>query len=369
MLGVAECPVFYEAHRVGTIEVHDDGPWFFYDSAWLDASGAFPISISMPLSVCRVAPRIFEPWAAGLLPAAPQLKVVAEQLGMAAEDTIAILQRIGTDTAGALSIGRPCSTRPGDWRPVPDEAASERLINELPQKPLLAGEEGVSMTLAGARSKLPVAIGADGRIAIPRDGAPSTHVLKLDSEHLFGGVQNEALCMVLARRCGLSAPAAITGKAGSRNYLLVPRYDRIEQTGRWRRLHQETFFQALGGASAAKSGVSYDGAVEPTLADMLSLTRGTMCAPDVLSLIDYFILNIVVCNPNSHAGRCPDDLGQARRPRPDLRPCVCSRLGRHFRQARSDGRGRAHRCAPMETFAAECSLNPGRLLARVSRLA
>ena len=123
MLGVAECPVFYEAHRVGTIEVHDDGPWFFYDSAWLDASGAFPISISMPLSACRVPPRIFEPWAAGLLPAAPQLKVVAEQLGMAAEDTIAILQRIGT-RHGRSAVDRqtlfdpsrglaPCSGRGG----------------------------------------------------------------------------------------------------------------------------------------------------------------------------------------------------------------------------------------------------------------
>ena len=204
------------------------------------------------------------------------------------------------------------------------------------------------MTLAGARSKLPVAIGADGRIAIPRDGAPSTHVLKPDSEHLFGGVQNEALCMVLARRCGLSAPAAITGKAGSRNYLLVPRYDRIEQTGRWRRLHQETFSRRLAERRPRSPGSSYDGAVEPTLADMLSLTRGTMCAPDVLSLIDYFILNIAGLQSQFACRQlCPDDLGQARRPRPDLRPCVCSRLGRHFRQARSDGRGRAHRCAPM----------------------
>ncbi len=122
-------------------------------------------------------------------------------------------------------------------------------MNELPQKPLPAGEGVVSVTLAGVQCKLPVVVDGDGRICLPRDGAPSTHILKPASDHLFGGVHNEALCLVLARRCGLNAPAVATGKAGSSTYLLVTRYDRIEQAGSWRRLHQENFFQALGRAS------------------------------------------------------------------------------------------------------------------------
>ena len=73
----------------------------------------------------------------------------------------------------------------------------------------------MSVTLAGVQCKLPVAVDGDGRICLPRDGAPSTHILKPASDHLFGGVHNEALCLVLARRCGLNAPAVATGKAGS----------------------------------------------------------------------------------------------------------------------------------------------------------
>ncbi len=108
------------------------------------------------------------------------------------------------------------------------------------------------MSLAGVQNKLGVAIDTKNRICIPIDGAPSTHILKPDSERLFGGVQNEALCLTLARRCGLNMPDVTTGTAGRRTYLLINRYDRIQQGDRWRRLHQEDFCQALGRPPSAK---------------------------------------------------------------------------------------------------------------------
>lgn len=367
---MAELPVFYETRRVGTIETHEDGPSFVYDPEWLRTRGAFPLSILMPLSPRRTPPRVFEPWAANLLPDAAQLQLVGRRLGVAPEDTIAILAAIGRDTAGALSIGKPGATDPDDWRPVPDDTALERVISELPSKPFLAGEDGVSMSLAGVQSKLGVAVDADGRICIPRNGAPSTHVLKLDSDHLFGGVQNEALCMVLAQRCGLEAPAVTTGKAGSRSYLLVTRYDRVEQAGCWRRLHQEDFCQALGKPPSAKYGAKPFGTVGPTLAEMLSLTQRALCAPDVLSLIDYFIFNVLLCNPDTHAKNYSLMISSKG---VGLAPiygttCVAAwdgisrKLGRMIAEEHLDW-------PDWEAFAAECGLNPGRLLARVATLA
>ena len=111
----------------------------------------------------------------------------------------------------------------------------ERIINDLSSKPFLAGDDGVSMSLAGVQTKIGVALDANGRISIPINGAPSTHILKPDSPRLYGGVQNEALCLVLARRIGLNAPAVTTGKAGARSYFLITRYDRVQQGSRWRR--------------------------------------------------------------------------------------------------------------------------------------
>ncbi|MCK9912457.1 HipA domain-containing protein, partial [Microbacteriaceae bacterium K1510] len=74
------------------------------------------------------------------------------------------------------------------------------------------------MSLAGVQTKLGVAIDEKERICVPINGAPSTWILKPDSERLFGGVQNEALCLVLAKRLELNAPEVTTGKAGKRTY-------------------------------------------------------------------------------------------------------------------------------------------------------
>jgi serine/threonine-protein kinase HipA len=51
---------------------------------------------------------------------------------------------------------------------------------------------------------------------------------------------------------GLRAAEAVTGAAGGRTYLLVTRYDRRQRDGRWLRLHQEDFCQALGKPPGAK---------------------------------------------------------------------------------------------------------------------
>src|ERR1700754_1368382 len=132
--------VYYETRVVGRIEIHPDGPSFAYDPRWISTRGAFPISVLMPLSMSRVAPGLFLPWAANLLPEASQLQVVGRILGAAPEDVIGILKEIGRDTAGALSIGQPGATSAKEWRKVPDEASLERIINELPSKPFLVGE-------------------------------------------------------------------------------------------------------------------------------------------------------------------------------------------------------------------------------------
>ena len=294
-------PVFYEARRVGTIEAHADGPSFVYDAEWIRTRGTFPISLLMPLSARRVEPHVFLPWAANLLPEGSQLRAVGMKLGAAPEDVIGILSEIGRDTAGALSIGKPGTSATGNWRPIASEADLERIIEELPSKPFLAGEDGVSMSLAGVQSKIGVARDQSGRLCIPVDGAPSTLILKPDSPRLPGGVQNEAVCLVLAARVGLLAPRVETGRAGGRSFLLVTRYDRLEQSGRWRRLHQEDFCQALGKPPAAKYEANQSGIKGPTLADMFSLTRNVMSARDVLALLDHVLLNILCCNTDAHA--------------------------------------------------------------------
>ncbi|MFT3968018.1 MAG: HipA domain-containing protein [Sphingobium sp.] len=134
-------------------------------------------------------------------------------LGASFEDVLGLIAETGNDLAGALSIQPAVPTGTPGYREVPDEEALERIISELPARPFLVDEEGVAMSLADAQDKLPVTLRGD-RIAIPVRGAASTHILKPDNPRLFGSVQNEALCMVLARRTGLAtAPRGLQANA------------------------------------------------------------------------------------------------------------------------------------------------------------
>lgn len=294
-------PVFFEDYRVGEIRSGEEGPRFVYDKAWQALRGAFPVSLTMPLERDEVEPALFAPWAANLLPEAAQLSAVGRHLGVAPADVVGLLAEIGRDTAGALSFGAPGATDPNEWRAIENEDALERIIEELPRKPFLAGEDGVSMSLAGVQTKIAVAVDPAGTLHIPLNGSPSTHILKPDADRLWGSVENEAFCLTLARRCGLAVPRIATGSAGKRRYLLVERYDRRQQDGRWRRLHQEDFCQALGKPPAAKYERNQTGVRGPTLPDMIDLTRRRMSAADVLALLDLAVFNILACNTDAHA--------------------------------------------------------------------
>src|ERR1700720_1952272 len=135
--------VFFEQRLVGTINFDKIGPGFTYDSAWIGLRGGFPISITMPLKPERIAPDVFLPWAANLLPESEQLRTLGQLLGMARSDVIGLLSAIGGDTAGAPSLGQPGRKAPGQWRALAKPDELERLIEGLPNKPFLAGEEGV----------------------------------------------------------------------------------------------------------------------------------------------------------------------------------------------------------------------------------
>ncbi len=371
---MTELTVYYESRIVGTIEVHAEGPAFVYAPEWLGTRGAFPLSLLMPLSPRRVPARIFLPWAANLLPEASQLKAIGLKLGAAPEDVIGILAELGRDTAGALSIGKPGSTSDAGWLPVKSEKALARILDELPNKPFLVGDDGVSMSLAGVQSKLGVAINAKGQICVPVNGAPSTMILKPDSDRLYGGVQNEALCLVLARRLGLNAPTVTTGNAGKRSYLLVTRYDRIEQNGRWRRLHQEDFCQALGKPPSAKYESNQTGIPGPTLPEMFAVTRNAMRAPDVVNLLDYVIFNVLACNTDAHAKNYSAMISGRGFQLAPIYDVMCGavwdNVTRNLAQTiAGKNRGEHLKLRHWQRFAADCGLNAPRLVARVEALA
>src|SRR5437868_1410561 len=211
-------------------------------------------------------PAIATPWFANLLPEDRQLERIGRLLGRDQGDVYGLLEEIGRDTAGALSIGGPEAAARGRYRKLTD-ADLDEAIARLPERPLLAGEEGVTMSLAGAQSKLPVAL-FDGEIHLPLDGAASTHILKPANDRLYGSVENELLCLRLAGSVSVSVASAILGRARERIFLLVERFDRSIQRPRTvTRIHQEDFCQIRGIYPTQK----YEAGGGPKLADLFRI--------------------------------------------------------------------------------------------------
>jgi serine/threonine-protein kinase HipA len=248
------------------------------------------------------------------------------------------------------------------------------MIENLPNKPFLVGEEGVSMSLAGVQSKIAVAVDDDGRIFIPMNSSPSTHILKPDSPRLPGGVQNEAFCLTLAKRMRILTPRVTTGQAGKRTYLLVQRYDRTDVGGRCRRLHQEDYCQALGKPPSAKYESNQTGIRGPTLKDMFDITRRHMPPTEIVRLLDMVILNVLACNSDAHAKNYSIMIRAGNASLAPMYDIICGEVWENITKNLAQKiagmtRGDHLNRAQWQQFARECGLNPKQVIDRIDVLA
>jgi len=293
--------VYLNGVRAGVLDQDDSGLISFaYDLAWLEQADSIPLSRSLPLQQEAFRGKQARPFFAGILPEEDPRKAIASILGISERNDFAMLERIGGECAGAVCL-LPEGERPHRAEdPVSRELNPVELgavIEELPRRPLMAGTEGVRISLAGAQGKLPLVV-RDGRFFLPLDDTPSTHILKPEPARFPGLVANELFCLRLAEASGLNVPPAKAGLANGIPYLLVSRYDRIDDAGRNLRIHQEDICQALGFPPERK----YQQEGGPLLRDCVALLRDWSTAPvlDIRSLIDGLIFNVLIGNADAH---------------------------------------------------------------------
>jgi serine/threonine-protein kinase HipA len=297
--------VYLHNDLVGQL-VQDDGGQmrFTYDENWLTKPGATPLSQSLPLRKERFSRNECRGFFGGILPEATKREIIAHNLGISARNDYAMLEQIGGECAGAVTFipaGEKLPEQHYGYRKLsPAELAA--ILRELPKRPLLAGDEGIRLSLAGAQDKVTVRIEGDD-ISLPLGGAPSTHILKPAVERFDGVVFNEALCMKLAAAAGLPAAGVETRSVDGLDYLLVERYDRYHRAipgaeAVLERLHQEDFCQAQGIVSELK----YQKEGGPSLKRCFGLLREVSSAPviDLARLLDAVIYNYLVGNNDAH---------------------------------------------------------------------
>ena len=236
-----------------------------------------------------------------LLPESAVRKLIAKRLGISDKNDFMLLKRIGGECAGAITIlpesEIPESPDQYTYRFLSDEQLAD-LIKDIPRRPLLAGQEGIRISLAGAQEKLALFY-KEPVFYIPENGAPSNFILKSSMTHFQFSIENECFCMMLANAVNLNVPPVIIAQKEAQKVLLIKRYDRILDNDVLKRLHQEDFCQAMGISHELK----YQADGGPGLKACFDLVRAYSANPikDFQQLLQWVFFNYLIGNMDGHA--------------------------------------------------------------------
>lgn len=272
---------------------------FQYDPQILNSSAKNALSISLPLRAEPYIDDAARPFFSNILPESEIRRVITRRLGISEQNDFMLLKIIGGECAGAVSVlpeGIVPQEKPGYRELSEDEL--HKIITELPEQPLLAGEKGIRLSLAGAQNKLPVYLRKD-KIFLATGNAASSHIIKPPARELASLVFNECFCMMLARKMAMNVPDVIIRQSLD-TLFIVQRFDRTANAeGKVTRLHQEDSCQALGILPEQK----YEAEGGPTLALCFELISRVSISPavDRLALLRWVVFNVLIGNADAHA--------------------------------------------------------------------
>ena len=292
--------VFWGTRLAGRLWLDDKRNFIFqYDASWVSGVSTYPLSLRLPLQKEPFLDNTSKAFFSNLLPEARIRDLIAKGLGVSEKNDFKLLEELGGECAGAISLlpeGRLPTTK-GSYQPLSPEDL-DKMIEEMPRRPLLTAKEGLRLSLAGAQNKLPVYVKKD-IIYLPQGSFSSSHILKPKIPEFIDTVENEAFCMMLADSCGLPVPK-ISLRSGKHRCCLVERYDReLGTKGIPDRLHQEDFCQALGYGYDQK----YESEGGPSLKDCFALIAQYCAEPivDKRNLLRWVVFNYLIGNCDSHA--------------------------------------------------------------------
>lgn len=174
----------------------EKGIVFSYDDSYLDA-GLPPISLSFPLSSAEYSQKQCLPFFEGLLPEGDVKRRISDYLHISETSTLKLLNELGGECAGMISIlpeGEPNKIKniydfsSDNYEQIPLEKISGYIQN-INTRPLLKVRDDLRLSLAGAQEKLPL-LYKDGEFYLPRNGAPSTHIIKPTGSRCMPGSRN-----------------------------------------------------------------------------------------------------------------------------------------------------------------------------------
>ena len=292
--------VFLNENKIGTLFTDNGVMSFAYDTEFLNTPGAYPLSKNLPLKEGFFTDPEVEGFFSNLLPDERIRNTVAMILHVSPGNTFRLLKEIGADCAGAVSFYPQGETPQSANNPVYRKLSAEeayKILDNLGQRPLDVGDEGVRISGAGSQEKL-VACVQNGAISLPLYGTPSTHIIKPVIPNFQSSVHNEYFCMKLAKAMGLPVAECDILTIDDDVFYVVERFDRSTKNGITRRLHQEDFCQLLN----VPPHLKYEEDGGPGVKDCLQcMSDMHISAMSRLQFIRLLIFNFLIGNCDAHA--------------------------------------------------------------------
>jgi serine/threonine-protein kinase HipA len=304
-----ELSVISEGKLVGRITCAANRLKFRYESSWRESPDAYPLSLSMPLVVEEHPHKAIDCFLRGLLPDNSQvLDQWGKRFHVSPKNPFKLIGHVGEDCAGALQfIPRSREEEllgdPGRgsiaWLSEDDLARRIRLLLENPGTTRTGTDTG-QFSLAGAQPKTALHLDpASSRWGVPSGRIPTTHILKPASGQYDGYAENEHFCLTLARELGMRAAVSSVIHPGGQPVIVVGRYDRLVRDGRFLRIHQEDFCQAL----SIPPELKYQNDGGPSVKAVAALLRDNSSDPlaDLHRFAAALAFNWLISGPDAHA--------------------------------------------------------------------
>ena len=301
--------------RVGCWQVRNGRHSLIYAREWLESPLARPLSLSLPMSYGGkpLLNNAVECYFDNLLPDDNRLRRgIQVRFQTESCEIFDLLEAVGRDCIGAVQL-LPDDEDPGDSTLIRGQSLSEADVAARIRG--IGGgfweeggfaDEDYRFSLAGAQGKIAL-LKHDGHWFTPLGTTATTHILKLplgrigprktDFSH---SVDNEWLCLKIARLFGLPAAEAEILSFEDQRVLSVERFDRVFSRDGMRllRIPQEDFCQAYGLPPDKK----YESDGGPRLVQMLqTLAASKSAEADQLVLLKAQFLFYLLAATDGHA--------------------------------------------------------------------
>ncbi|WP_312242429.1 type II toxin-antitoxin system HipA family toxin [Pantoea sp.] len=301
--------------KVGVLTKYQNGAHVFkYDVDWIANKLARPLSLSLPLQLPAIASARVINYFDNLLPDIPDVRdrIVARYQAKSSQP-FDLLWQVGRDSVGAVMLLPPDEQLPHleiAFEQL-DESRLEKVLSayqsDLPLG-MIREEADFRISVAGAQEKTALLKTRSGW-AIPKGATPTSHIIKLPigeirqpfaTLDMSESVENEYVCLALAREAGFQVPHASIIHAGNIRALAVERFDR-----RWAanssiliRLPQEDMCQTFG----LPSSVKYESDGGPGINEIMQLLMGSSNAlEDRYNFMKFQVFQWLIGATDGHA--------------------------------------------------------------------